>query len=108
MCAPVFHYLSVCDAENGHSCKRNPLTGGWCMHERTCVCTSEGKTLYHLISLRNQFFGGDMTIGESGQERWMDSLASLKTGRKCWHAVGALDFYGNKPVCESQIISAIG
>src|SRR6266487_5640363 len=71
MCAPVFHYLPVCDAENGHSCKRNPLTGGWCMHEQTCVCTSEGITLYHLISLRNQTLGGDMKLGKAARNvRW--------------------------------------
>jgi hypothetical protein len=63
MCTPVFHYLAVCDAENGHSRKRHLRAGGGCMHERTCICASEGKTLYHLISLRNQIFGGDQAIG---------------------------------------------
>src|SRR5512142_2559499 len=66
--APMFHYLAVCDAEDGHSRKCPLGTGGGCMHERTCVCASEGKTLYHLISFRNQILGGDMTIGEKGRD----------------------------------------
>jgi hypothetical protein len=36
-----------------------------------------------------------MTIGESGQEPSMDLLASLKAGRKPWHAAVALDVCGN-------------
>src|SRR5579872_3012264 len=96
MCTPMFHYLTVCDAENGHSRKRNLRAGGGCMHERTCVCASEGKTFYHLISLRNQTLGGDMTIGESGQERSMNHLASLKARRKSWYSIVALDVCCNK------------
>src|SRR5690348_18502426 len=95
MCAPVFHDLAVCDAENGHSCKRHLGTGGCCMHERTGVGASEGKTLYHLISLRNQILGGDMTIGKSGHERSVDHLASLKAGWQPWHCMMALDVCGN-------------
>jgi hypothetical protein len=48
-----------------------------CMSEPVFVPRT-GKTLYHLISFRNQILGSDQAIRENGQERSMDHLATPK------------------------------